>query len=428
MRAVGETMMKTALLTGIVVLLIFSMMPSGVLGGDFSGTYHFSENPAMQSESIVFSITFMNNANQSERLSCIGVHFDWEQGNHYYLDPSVSNTSVLYLDVGETYVSNITVNVPANASVGAHNGNIYIRYSLDESGTWSNETYVTYSVPDFVVSKYTTGGRSAPDNSMLIIIVISTLFVSLACIFIGSYLYDRRQAKHPKATPWVIDLESDKHGANVAKGLIVGGSIGTVVILIACIPYSSNLGFVIFLLGFLPYSVIPALAGIPLLLWYTKDIRRIGKEGVRTIRTVSEVSVTTGTFGDLLNHNDFLEYSEKIAVVGNLIPKDIIALKLLFEKMLSEQGIQYRTIEEKPEEWKKAGATSMIQIHNQVYRFVLPDNTEISLGRVNHTRKASYITIFVSISPCKPENEQVVKDWKERIEGKLKEFVSIWKV
>jgi hypothetical protein len=190
----------------IAVWFIITLIPYDVSAGtgDLSVTHSFSKNPAMQTEQVTITVNIRNDRTQPVRLQRIGVHFDWIQSGYYYYDPSVNESNVMYVAIGDTYKSTISFDVPILAAVGTNGWNVQIKYQ--EGGIyWSDESYQGETENDFVVSAYAISAidpstPSASTVSLPIFEIISA--VALFGVVAGIALtIRRRKTRTMRAVP-----------------------------------------------------------------------------------------------------------------------------------------------------------------------------------------------------------------------------------
>jgi hypothetical protein len=213
--------------------------------------------------------------------------------------------------------------------------------------------------------------------------------------------------------PWVTNLEDCKK--NMMGG--IGGLIAGLVLIVLFLIVPSDLRIIFLILG-----VVMTFVGAILALAYNSGIQSIKRTGIKLNREVSRIRIKQNLNGTLKNTSEFLEYPIVEMYFRLLVPKDMIAVKKIIEKLLTEKEVTYRAVEVKLE---AGAAPASIPLCRELYKFVLPEHIEIAIGRREVGGSENHaVTLYVSIFPVTPENELVVEDWRQRIEEKLKDFVS----
>ena len=148
-------------------MLMTLILPINVSGaGDFNVTHSFSSNPAEQGDVETITISITNNNPDQCRITWLGIHFDWQAEDIYFICDDVSEENPESIATGETESFGIIFEIPSNVQTGTHTYDIRFYYDLHDGwfGEWNSYTWQSVTLTDFRVEERDSDDDGVPDS------------------------------------------------------------------------------------------------------------------------------------------------------------------------------------------------------------------------------------------------------------------------
>lgn len=130
---------------------------------DLTVSYTFSNNPCPQAESGQANITIKNPNDDQIKVTWVGIHFDFQPTDIYYVDGDVK-ASPETLASSQEFQSTVSYSVEKDTSLGMHIYDIRVDYEIKAFGNWHQKNWLSGDKLDFSVTERDRDGDGTPDS------------------------------------------------------------------------------------------------------------------------------------------------------------------------------------------------------------------------------------------------------------------------
>jgi len=150
---------KIATVIAVITLTMISISSVSSIGSNEATTDVFWSNSRPgPGETVTVRINFQSNSQNQIQIYAIGIHGDWMQNqpNPVFAGPNYSSRPVTVLSSGSHFTEPITIQIPADISLGTHN------YYVGVDGIDSTDTAFSWNSPTATITIETPHGTTAP--------------------------------------------------------------------------------------------------------------------------------------------------------------------------------------------------------------------------------------------------------------------------